>query len=288
LFYVRQFFSSFVETELYQNQCLNNKENINKIERSCFLLIDAYNLRGELIWRKRVGMRERKVKVAFIDNSIDTSIYNPQGHWNPYLGVSWDSFIATKSHFPDLKKGYTHLILSGSEASIVERENWVYEEIEVVQDAVEKGLSILGSCYGHQLLAFALLGSGSVQRCAQPEVGWIPVQIKVENELLGKKRQVFSFSSHFDEVVNLSDAFLVLASSRDCQVQAFKLKKRPIWGIQIHPEINISNAQILLKKFISLNPGTKLFFEKALKSTPKDSGLIRMIVKNFLVPRKIE
>jgi GMP synthase-like glutamine amidotransferase len=233
-------------------------------------------------------MREKEVKVAFIDNSIDTSIYNPQEHWKPYLGVEWDPFRAPESRFPDLKKGYTHLILSGSEASIIERENWVYEEIEVVQDAVEKGLSILGSCYGHQLLALALLGSASVQRCVQPEVGWIPIQIKVENELLGEKRQAFSFSSHFDEVVNLSDAFLVLASSKDCQIQAFQLKKRPIWGIQIHPEINISNAQILLEKFISLNLETKPFFEKALKSTPKDSGLIRRIVKSFLVPQKID
>ncbi len=228
------------------------------------------------------------MKVAFIDNSIDTSIYNPQEHWKPYLGVAWDSFKATENHFPDLKRGYTHLILSGSEASIIERENWVYEEIEVVQDAVEKGLSILGSCYGHQLLALALLGSASVQRCVQPEVGWIPIQIKVENELFGKRRQAFSFSSHFDEVVNLSDAFLILASSKDCQIQAFQLKKRPIWGIQIHPEINISNAQILLKKCISLNLETRPFFEKALKSTPKDSGLIRRIVRIFLVSRKIE
>lgn len=232
-------------------------------------------------------MREKEVKVAFIDNSVDSSIYNPHEHWKPYLEIAWDSFKAKESHFPDLNKGYTHLILSGGEASILERENWVYEEIEVVQDAVEKGLSILGSCYGHQLLAFALLGSASVQRCVQPEVGWIPIQIKVENELLGKKRTAFTFSSHFDEVVNLSDAFLVLASSKDCQIQAFQLKKRPIWGIQIHPEINISNAQILLKKFVSLNLETKSFFENALKSNPKDSGLIRRIVKRFIVPREI-
>jgi len=233
-------------------------------------------------------MRKKEVKVAFIDNSIDSSIYNPEEHWKPYLGVEWDSFKATKSHFPDLKKGYTHLILSGSEASIIEKENWVYEEIEVVQDAVEKGLSILASCYGHQLLALALLGSSSVQRCVQPEVGWIPIQIIEENELLGEKRRAFSFSVHFDEVVSLSNAFLVLASSKDCQIQAFQLKKRPIWGIQIHPEIDISEAEKFLKKLIKLNLKTKPFFEKALKSTPKDSGLIRKIAKSFLVPRELE
>lgn len=71
---------------------------------------------------------KKGVKVAFIDNSIDSSIYNPEEHWKPYLDAEWDSFKATKNHFPDLKKGYTHLLLTGSEASIVERENWVYEE----------------------------------------------------------------------------------------------------------------------------------------------------------------
>ncbi|NIM58745.1 MAG: hypothetical protein GTO16_07345 [Candidatus Aminicenantes bacterium] len=233
-------------------------------------------------------MKEKEVKVAFVDNSIDSSIYNPQEHWKLYLNVALDSFKAKESHFPDLSKNYTHLILSGGEASIIERENWVYEEVEVVQDAVEKGLSILGSCYGHQLIALALLGSDSVQRCVHPEVGWIPIQIKVDNELLGKKGEVFSFSSHFDEVVNLSDAFVVLASSKDCQIQAFQMKKRPIWGIQIHPEINIPNAQTLLRRFSSLDLETKSFFEKALKSTPKDSGLIRRIVRNFLIPRRID
>lgn len=228
------------------------------------------------------------MKVAFINNSIDSSIYNPEEHWKPYLEVEWDSFKATNSHFPDLRKVYTHLILSGSEASIIDIENWAYEEMEVVQDAVEKGLSILGSCYGHQLLALALLGSSSVQRCVQPEVGWIPIQIKQENELLGEKRRAFSFSMHFDEVVNLSGAFLVLASSKDCRIQSFQMKKRPIWGIQIHPEINISNARKFLGNLISLNLRTKPFFEKALESTPKDSSLIQKIVKSFLVPRELD
>ena len=245
-------------------------------------------MRAEIIRRGKVEVRKKDVKVAFIDNSIDSSIYNPEEHWKSYVEIEWDSFKATKSHFPDLNKGYTHLVLSGSEASIVERENWVYEEIEVVQDAVERGLSILGSCYGHHLLAFALLGSSSVQRCVKPEVGWMPIKIKEENELLGKKGSAFSFIMHFDEVVNLSDAFLILASSKDCKIQAFQLKKRPIWGIQFHPEINISSAQKFLKKLISLNFKTTPFFEKALKSTPKDSALIQKIAKSFFAPREID
>ena len=227
-------------------------------------------------------MKGEEVKIAIIDNSIDSSIYNPIEHWKAYLTVRWDSFKATRSLFPDLKNGYTHLLLTGSEASILEMENWVYEEAEVIQEAVEKGLSILGSCYGHQLLAFALAGPSHLRRCIPPEVGWIPVQIKEESELLGNKRSAFSFSVHFDEVVNLDDSFLVIASSKQCEIQAFQFKKKPVWGIQIHPEINITAARELLGKLASLGLETSSFYEEALKSKPRDSRLIHDIVRNFI------
>jgi len=228
-------------------------------------------------------VKKREVKLAFIDNSVDSSIYTPEEHWKPYFGVEWDSFKATKNHFPDFSSSeYTHLLLSGSEASILEREKWVYEEVQVIHEAVEKGIPVLGSCYGHQLLAFALFGPSSIRRSGHPEVGWIPIQIEKDCELLGKARQAYSFSVHFDEVVSGNGYLQILASSEHCQVQAFQWKDKPVWGIQIHPEINISNAKILLKNLISLGLKTMPFYEKALKSTPMDSGLIRQIVKGFL------
>jgi len=231
-------------------------------------------------------MEKREAKVAIIDNSIDSSIYSPVDHWQAYLDVEWHSFKATKSRFPDLKRGYTHIILTGSEASILDRESWVFEEIEVVQEAMEKGLSILGSCYGHQLLALALLGPTCVRRCAQPEVGWIPIKVEVENNLLGEKKIGHSFSVHFDEVTNLTYSFLTLASSRNCRVQAFQMKERPVWGLQIHPEIDVQRGRELLKKLISLKLETEPLFERALRSKPEDSGLIRKIIKGFLKPQK--
>ena len=231
-------------------------------------------------------MAKRKAKVAIIDNSIDSSIYNPVDHWRTYLGVESHSFKAAKSRFPDLGAGYTHIILTGSEASILNREKWVFEEVEVIQDAMDRELSILGSCYGHQLLVLALLGPAHVRRCAHPEIGWIPVKVKVENGLLGEKKIGHSFSIHFDEVMNLTDSFVVLASSRYCQVQAFQMKERPVWGLQIHPEIDIRRGQELLKKLISLKLEATPLFEKALRSKPEDSGLIRKIIKEFLRPWK--
>lgn len=250
--------------------------------KCCLLSLNGYNLRTNDDDENGRRMMEKKVKLAFIDNSLDPTIYNPVDHWSHHVDIQWNTFRAIRNQFPDLKDNYTHLLLSGSEASIVDREKWVYEETEVVQEAFKSGLSILGSCYGHQLLVLALLGPDHVNRSDRPEVGWIPIQIEKESELLGKPREAFTFSVHFDEVINLSDEFTVLASSKDCEVQAFQMKGRPVWGIQIHPEINVSNAQELLKNLIALNLKTKPLFEKALESKPRDSNLILKIVKTFL------
>lgn len=228
-------------------------------------------------------MKKKPVKVAIIDNSLNSLVYNPVSHWVSWLPVAWEAFEAKKSRFPDFrKKEFTHVILTGSEASIMERQKWVYEEVETVLEAEEKGLPILGSCYGHQLLALALAGSSSVQRCDQPEIGWEAIQILRDNPLLGEKREEWCFLLHFDEVVHLGDEFNVLASSNACSVQGFQWKKRPVWGLQAHPEIGIEEAQQLMRNLIRLNLPTSPLFQKALASLPRDSGLIRQIVSQFL------
>jgi len=227
-------------------------------------------------------MKRDGVRVAIIDNSIDPSVYKPIDHWRTFLSVPWEAFRAAESCFPDLDKGYSHLILTGSEGSIMERESWVYDEAETVQEACERGIPILGSCYGHQLLALALRGPAHVRRSHQPEVGWIPVKIEKKNSLLGDEGKVYTFSIHFDEVIGLDDDFLVLASTSACRIQAFELKTKPVWGIQFHPEINISAARELLKNLIRLELKTSPLFKEVLKTRPKDAGLIRRILRHFL------
>lgn len=227
-------------------------------------------------------MKNREIKVAIIDNSINSSIYTPVKHWKSFFNEEWVAFKAKESQFPDLKNGeYTHLILTGSESSILGREKWSYEEIGLIQEAVGKNLHIIGSCWGHQLLAVALAGPLYVRRCTKPEIGWIKIFIKEANSILGKEKQAFAFSSHFDEVINLNDDFTILASSEQCRIQAFQVKDHPIWGIQFHPEMNISDTQDYLKDCISLKLETSSLFETALKSIPEDSGLIYKIIERF-------
>lgn len=230
---------------------------------------------------KRQDMR-KGVKVAIIDNSINPSIYTPVAHWAAFLEGEWQAFTAREHHFPNWDEEFTHLILTGSEASILERERWVHEEIELTLEAVERKIPVLGSCWGHQLLAIALAGPAHVQRSDCPEIGWVPIEITEEYTLLGKKGQEFVFSSHFDEVVDLGDDFLVFASNEKCPVHAFQWMENPVWGIQSHPEMSIQDAQHYLRENVASNHESHSLFRRALDSTPRDTEMIHAVIRNFL------
>ncbi|MFQ6037448.1 MAG: type 1 glutamine amidotransferase [Candidatus Aminicenantales bacterium] len=225
-------------------------------------------------------MEEKVIKLALVDNSIFPEVYKPVRHWQNVLPVDFDVFRAPEGRFPDVKE-YTHLIITGSEASILERDGWVEQEIEIAKQAAAQGLSILGSCYGHQVLALALAGSQHVRRAPVPEIGWIEIRITSRDDILGHQQHAHVFSSHLDEVVDLPDEFTVLASSKDCRIQAFRWKNRNVWGLQIHPEISVGEAREYLKNRVARGHEPLVLFQKALESVPRDSGLIRNVVKTF-------
>jgi len=225
---------------------------------------------------------EKNIRVAIIDNSIAPAVYKPVEHWAAFLGVPFVSFRAAAGRLPGPGERFTHLILTGSEASILEREPWVLAEADFVRESLNRDIPVLGSCYGHQLLALVLRGPAHVRRARRPEIGWFPIEVHSVSGLLGKKGTIYAFSSHFDEVVGLGEDFRVLASTAGCAVQAFELKGRPVWGVQFHPEISIPAGREYLSNLVDLGLRTSPLFQEALGMSARDSGVIRGIVRHFL------
>ena len=118
----------------------------------------------------------------------------------------------------------------------------------------------------------------------KPELGWIEIKIHNKNKIFrGIGEKVFAFSSHFDEVFNLPSQFKILASSEECEIQAFQYGDNPIWGIQFHPEINIVQGKELLSKGKIYHPEYADFYDKVLNSPSRDSKITSKIIENFLL-----
>lgn len=221
-------------------------------------------------------------RLAIIDNALDPDVYRPVRHWSRWLTEDWVSFEARNGRLPSLDDGFSHIILTGSEASILERPAWAEAEVALVREALGRGLAILGSCYGHQLLALAIGGPRYIRRCREPEIGWIPIRISGDDDLVGPVRTVHAFSLHFDEVADPDGLLTVLAETPICPIHAFRYGARPVWGVQAHPEIAPADGRELLGAEFERGYAGGRLIDQALRSEPRDDGLIRSIVAAFL------
>lgn len=227
-------------------------------------------------------MNRPDVRVAILDNAVEPEVYKPVEHWSRWLPVPWRAFRALDGALPDGASDFSHYILTGSEASILEREPWAEAEADLVRRAFAGGASILGSCYGHQLLAYALFGPERIARCPAPEVGWMPVEIRAASPLLGPAGRAFVFQHHFDEVRDLPAGCTALASSEVCSIQAFGVDGRNVWGLQMHPEIDPPSARAFLRDLAAQGTKSRDLDLAALRTPARDSGLISRIVSHFI------
>jgi len=222
-------------------------------------------------------------RIMFIDNSTNHDVYVPIEHWEPLLTFPVDVFHAcSNGGLPD-PEPYSHIIISGSEASVLGNDSWILDEEEFVRNAVKQGKAILGNCFGHQIIAKALFGPDKVQKRKIPEVGWHDVNVIQDDILLGESgRNLNGFIMHFDEVCNLPEEYVdVIASSSECETLAFKLKDKPVWGIQPHFEIGIVQGFFYINLLKEPGVPNRSFFINSDDKAPKDTGIIVQIVREF-------
>lgn len=137
---------------------------------------------------------------------------------------------------PDRPEAYAGVVVTGSSASVYEREPWSEAAIAWLRRAMEARIPVLGVCYGHQLLGEALGGEGTVRRAAAPEVGFLEVQLRRGDPLFDALPSRFTtFMTHNDEVV-ARPAFEGWGESAACGLQALRVPGAPVWGVQFHVE----------------------------------------------------
>ena len=117
-----------------------------------------------------------------------------------------------------------------------------------IMEALEANVPILGICLGHQLLANWL--GGEVKR-RRWEIGWLPITVHeqgLSDPLLDGLGTVFhGFLWHGDQITKLPEEAELLASSELCRVQAYRLRNRPVWGIQFNPQYTPKIAENLVR-----------------------------------------
>jgi len=153
--------------------------------------------------------------------------------------------------------------------------------VGLVRDAVRRDVPLLGVCFGHQLLAWAVAGDGAVRLRPKPEVGWLPIEVTSQDPLLQGLGDGFTtFVSHSDEVVH-REGLTVLARSVDCDVHAFRVGKKRAWGVQFHAEMGPEETESIVRSRAVRHPGLNIDPEEMIASRVNSIPLISSLFRNF-------
>jgi len=112
---------------------------------------------------------------------------------------------------------------------------------------------IMGICAGHQFTARYF--GGKVKQSKIPEFGKVELIIIKDNDPLleGVPRKSIVWESHNDEVTLIPKNFEHLGKSENCEIQIMKHKKKILYGLQFHPEVEHTQyGQKIFKNFVKM------------------------------------
>lgn len=137
------------------------------------------------------------------------------------------------------------VILSGGPASVREEGAPTCDE-----KIFEMGVPILGICYGMQL-GCQILGA-EIIAAERREYGRTKLEIIDKSDLFANMPDSTAvWASHGDQVGQLGDDFVKLATTETCPFAAVKHKEKKFFGVQFHPEVaHTPKGPVVFRNFL--------------------------------------
>jgi GMP synthase (glutamine-hydrolysing) len=151
---------------------------------------------------------------------------------------------------PDVVRG---VVISGSHAMVTEHQAWSERTAQWLSDAVQTGVPMLGICYGHQLLAYALGGEVGDNPNGR-EFGTVDIHLRAgiaafgDPLFAGLSTPIQGHVSHTQSVLKLPEGAHVLATSAMEPHAAIAFAPR-VWGVQFHPEFDADIVRTYIRAY---------------------------------------
>ena len=237
----------------------NGKFNISKLANSTIKWNGLKNLdlaeevstpknyiwKGLKTWKKGVGFQKNhksSFHVVAIDYGIKKNILRYFSDFNCKVTVvscktAAEKILALKPNGIFLSNGPGDPAATGKYA------------IKIIKDLIKKNLPLFGICLGHQILALTLGG-----KTKKMKLGHRGANHPVKN-LINNKVEITSQNHGFEVVKeNLPKTIEVTHKSLfDNSIEGIKLKNKPVFSVQYHPESNPGpqDSVYLFKEFIN-------------------------------------
>lgn len=174
------------------------------------------------------------------------------------------------------------IAITGSHEMVTDRADWSERTASWLRKAVDRDIPILGICYGHQILAYAMGGKvGNTP--GGPEFGTISISLtdaSKDDPIFGHfSRTVDVHFSHFQSVLELPPTAVLLSYSEKDPHSAFRYGPCA-WGVQFHPEYD---SDITIKYLLEFQGKIEQSQEDfvQISNNCKDTMTGRFILKQF-------
>ena len=190
----------------------------------------TYTWKGLKTWKKEKGYqinKNKKLKIVAIDYGIKKNILRYFSDYDCEVKV-----VSCKKSAEDILKLKPHgIFLSNGPGDPAA--TGVYA-IQTIKTLIKNNLPIFGICLGHQILALSLNA-----KTKKMKLGHRGANHPVKN-LINSKVEITSQNHGFEVIENsLSKNIQITHKSLfDGSIEGIKLKNKPIFSVQYHPEAN--------------------------------------------------
>ena len=189
-----------------------------------------YTWSGLKTWKKEIGYeknKKNKLNVVAIDYGIKKNILRYFSDFNCHVTV-----VSCKTSATDILKLKPHgVFLSNGPGDPAATGKYA---INIIKDLIENNLPIFGICLGHQILALTL---GA--KTKKMKLGHRGANHPVKNLLKGNVE--ITSQNHGFEIVRESlpkNIEITHTSLFDNCIEGIRLKNKPVFSVQYHPESN--------------------------------------------------
>jgi len=190
--------------------------------------------------------------------------------------------VADGQILPDPEKVIA-VIITGSGAMVTDKSDWIEQTSVWLRAVSHKSIPILGICFGHQLLAYAL-GGTVADNPKGVEVGTVDLQLMKaahDDDLFAGLGNMRVQVSHRQCVLQLPETAVRLASSAMDVNHAFRFQDH-VWGVQFHPEFNAEITRHYVRHYQEDLERAGMDCDAILQScqdTPIAHGLLQQFLK---------
>lgn len=197
------------------------------------------------------------------------------------LLAAWDP--RTSPTLPDIES-LAGVIITGSHAMVTDRHAWSERVAGWLPAVVDRGIPLLGICYGHQLLAHSMGGTVADNPNGR-EFGTCSIYLSQEatgDPLLGSFiPSITANLCHTQSVIRLPPGAVRLAASNRDPNQAFRIGSSA-WGVQFHPEFDMVAMRAYIREcaeLLSAEGQEPAELERRVADTPAGGMVLQRFMK---------